>query len=65
MIRHISGLVGLLSSGTFLSASWWASLPGFGKFGSLLVFDLGVFLVVFGATSQVLFSLLEDGMERP
>ena len=53
-----SGLFGLAKGQAFLTGQWWFALPGIGKIGSVLVFDLGVYLVIFGATLQILLGLL-------
>lgn len=54
----LGGIVGWLMEGTFLAAAFrTVSLPGFGevKLSSLLIFELGVFLLVVGliATATV------------
>ena len=59
VLATASGLFGMLKGQAFLTGQWWFALPGIGKIGSVLVFDLGVYLVVFGATLQVLLGLLD------
>ena len=59
-----SGLIGMVQHGQpFLTAQWYEfSLPLLGqlKVGTALIFDIGVFAVVIGVTTGVVFSLLED-----
>ena len=40
-------------------AQWWGQLLSLGKFGTVLLFDTGVYLVVFGAATAVLLGMLE------
>jgi multisubunit Na+/H+ antiporter MnhB subunit len=54
-----SGLFGLLAGHPFLTGQWWGAVPGLGKIGTVLIFDIGVYLVVFGAVAEVMFRLLE------
>lgn len=53
-----SGLIGLLQGQAFLTGQWWFRIPGVGKVGSVLVFDLGVYLVVCAGAVQLLLWLL-------
>ncbi|MEM8884278.1 MAG: hydrogen gas-evolving membrane-bound hydrogenase subunit E [Planctomycetota bacterium] len=54
-----AGAIGLLFGGTFLTGVWIdAKIPAVGKLGTPLLFDTGVFLVVFGVTTGVLLELL-------
>lgn len=56
-----SGLVGLATGGGFLEGFWTGiPLPLAGKISTILVFDLGVFLVVVGAAVAILFEVQED-----
>ncbi len=57
-----TGLLGLLSSGSFLAAVWAKPVvPGLGvvDLGSPVLFDLGVLLVVLGVTLTIILSLAE------
>ncbi|WP_185805095.1 MnhB domain-containing protein [Pontivivens nitratireducens] len=63
----LSGLWGALANGWFLSSVWplyanvdgkWEGLAA----GSILLFDSGVFLVVVGVVSAILFALEEAGV---
>ncbi len=55
----LSGLSGLLFGETFLHHLW------FGGLSSTLLFDLGVFLVVWGALSGYIYALLNTALEIP
>ena len=58
------GLISIVAGGDMVLSSdgggvWIdAKIPAVGKLGTPLLFDAGVFLVVFGVTSGVLFELL-------
>ena len=55
-----SGILGMLSGGAFLEGLWLpGGFPAVGKLGTPLLFDAGVFLVVLGVSTLVLFELLE------
>lgn len=57
-----SGLIGLLSGQAFLTGQWgYLDLPGLSKLdlGTPLLFDLGVYLAVFGVTLTIIFALEE------
>lgn len=54
----LSGLPGLGIDGSFL-AHQWAELPGGLKLGTTMVFDLGVYLVVFGGVVALVLRLYE------
>ena len=55
----ISGLFGMMQGQAFLTGQWWFAVPGVGKIGSVLLFDLGVYLVVCAAAVQLLLWLLD------
>jgi multisubunit Na+/H+ antiporter MnhB subunit len=58
-----SGLVGLLAGDPFLTAKWAAvDLPGFGhiELSTVLLFDVGIYLVVLGVTLVIILSLAEE-----
>jgi multicomponent Na+:H+ antiporter subunit B len=62
LIAVASGLIGLLAGQPFLTGLWtYVSLPGIGKFevGTPVLFDIGVYLLVFGITLTMVFSLEE------
>ncbi|MFW7377283.1 MAG: Na+/H+ antiporter subunit B [Oligoflexus sp.] len=61
-ISIVSGLIGLFFGEGFLAAMWLpAPLPGIGKAGTVLMFDIGVYLTVFATTLLIILSLAEDG----
>lgn len=56
-----SGLLSLVYAESFMTGLWYHHhVPVLGKLGTPVVFDMGVYLVVLGATLTVLFTLLED-----
>lgn len=56
-----SGTVSMISGHPFLTGIWSAQeLPVIGKIGTPLLFDVGVYLVVSGATLTIIFSLMEE-----
>jgi multicomponent Na+:H+ antiporter subunit B len=59
-----SGLVALANGGTFLEGRWLATpIPGIGKLGTVILFDVGVFLVVLGTTLTLMLALWDDDGE--
>jgi multicomponent Na+:H+ antiporter subunit B len=61
VVALVAGLAGLAARGTLLAGVWSdRSVPGVGKLGTPLLFDLGVFLVVVGAVLTILFTLDEE-----
>lgn len=56
-----SGALGILEDGVFMKPMWTdAKLPIIGHFGTPLMFDVGVFLIVFGMFLQVAFLFIES-----
>ena len=56
-----SGIVSLVYGDSFMTGLWFHHpVPVLGKLGTPVVFDMGVYLVVLGATLTVLFNLLEE-----
>lgn len=59
-----SGLPGMLAGEPFLTGLWGGSLPTFVagdlKFGTPLLFDVGVYLVVAGVATLMIFSVAEE-----
>lgn len=63
VIALASGLVSLVQLGPFLTGLWAElKFPGFPELflGTPLLFDLGVFVTVFGAVLTVVFALMEE-----
>jgi multicomponent Na+:H+ antiporter subunit B len=55
LVAVVSGLIGVLLGGPFLTGFWLNA-----KLGTPLLFDVGVYLVVIGAAAMILFELGED-----
>lgn len=62
-VALVSGLPALFSNNTFLTGTWWkiALQPDVViEIGSPLIFDIGVYLVVFGVLLTLVYSLGEE-----
>jgi multicomponent Na+:H+ antiporter subunit B len=60
-VALVSGCLGLLAGRPLLTALWLGQpVPGLGKIGTVLMFDVGVFLVVLGAVLTILLGLAEE-----
>ena len=60
-IALFSGIVPLLYGQSFMTGSWLKDpLPVLGKFGTPFLFDIGVYIVVFGVITKILLSLTEE-----
>ena len=62
LIAVSSGLIGLLTGRPFLTGLWtYITIPGMGRMevGTPVLFDIGVYLLVFGITLTMVFSLEE------
>lgn len=56
-----SGCAGLLAGRPFMTGLWLdVKLPVFGKVGTPVLFDAGVYLVVVGVMTLIIFSLMEE-----
>jgi multicomponent Na+:H+ antiporter subunit B len=58
----LSGVPGVFRGQPFFTAQWWeVTLPGLGmvKLSSVLLFDIGVYLVVIGAVLTIMLTLAE------
>lgn len=58
-----SGIIALVTGGQFLTGLWWEpTLPGYGTLhlSTVLLFDVGVFLVVVGITMLIVLTLMEE-----
>lgn len=61
LVALAAGVAGWLDGRAFLTGLWMAGeVPGVGKLGTPLLFDLGVFLLVIGAALTILFTLDEE-----
>ena len=61
VVAVASASAGLLRDRPFLTGLWLSHpLPAIGKVGTVLLFDVGVFLVVFGTTLVILLTLAEE-----
>lgn len=61
LIAALSGCLSLLSHKPFLTGLWTTLDPALEwKIGTPLLFDLGVYFAVIGATLTIIFSLAED-----
>jgi multicomponent Na+:H+ antiporter subunit B len=63
LMAGASGIVGMITGQPYLTGVWFTLLvPGLGELhlGTPLLFDLGVYLVVVGATLTIILSLAED-----
>lgn len=62
LVAVISGVIGLLAGQPFLTGLWtYINIPGFGalEVGTPVLFDIGVYLLVFGITITLVFALEE------
>lgn|SRR5690554_1743743 len=60
MIAVLSALAPLIFTGDPIMTGLWFDLPLFGKVGSSLFFDLGVYLVVIGISLTIIFTISES-----
>ncbi|MBN2433486.1 MAG: Na(+)/H(+) antiporter subunit B [Acidobacteria bacterium] len=64
LVALSSGLWGTLTGAAFMTGHWWPdfTLPVMGglKLGTPLLFDCGVFLVVWGITTEIAFHVMEE-----
>ena len=61
LIALVSGLLPLLFGKSFMTGLWLSSeIPVVGKIGTPLVFDVGVYILVLGIASKIIFSLAEE-----
>jgi multicomponent Na+:H+ antiporter subunit B len=65
-VGAVAGLPAMLLGEPFLSALWVPEpIPGIGKVGTVLMFDIGVFLTVIGVTTQIALLLAEEPLLFP
>ena len=61
MTSLLSGFLPMLAGDPFLTVLWFEQpIPVIGMIGTALLFDIGVFLVVFGITLTILFTIAES-----
>lgn len=64
MLALLSGLPAMVLGRAFLEGLWdMTPIPLIGKFGTPLIFDIGVYLVVAGITLNIIFTLDEADKE--
>jgi multisubunit Na+/H+ antiporter MnhB subunit len=64
LLAALAGAAGLLMGGAFLTALWWKPfIQGLGKLelGTPLLFDIGVYLAVFGVTCSIVLNMADEG----
>jgi multicomponent Na+:H+ antiporter subunit B len=59
-----SGLLGLALGHSYLAGIWLGKVAGVGKLGTVLLFDVGVYMVVVGTVLAVLEALSETSAEE-
>lgn len=62
LLAVLSGVPGVFRGQPFFTAQWWeVTVPGLGmvKLSSVLLFDIGVYLVVVGAVLTIMLTLAE------
>ncbi len=62
LLAVLSGVPGIFRGQPFFTAQWWEiTVPGLGmvKLSSVLLFDIGVYLVVIGAVLTIMLTLAE------
>lgn len=60
------GLLALVQGEPFMAAHWLATpIPGIGKLGTPVMFDVGVYLTVIGVTTQLALVLAEEPVLYP
>ncbi len=61
LIALVSALLPLLFGQSFMTGVWLSNeIPVVGKLGTPLVFDVGVYILVLGIASKIIFSLAEE-----
>lgn len=60
------GLIGLVTGQAYMLAFWLKEpIPGIGKLGTPVLFDIGVYLTVIGVTTQLALVLAEEPILYP
>ncbi|MEO1237684.1 MAG: Na+/H+ antiporter subunit B [Planctomycetota bacterium] len=60
LLALLSGAVALFRGQGFMTGQWWVEVPGVGKAGTVLLFDVGVYLVVLGGAMMILVGLMGE-----
>lgn len=61
MVSVLSGVLPMFSGDSFLTGMWLDQpIPVIGTIGTALFFDIGVYLVVYGITLTILFTISES-----
>ncbi len=61
LIAATSGIIGFLLQEPYMSSSWAAfSVPFIGNFGTPVLFDIGVYLLVLGVVLKITFVMSEE-----
>ncbi|HMQ35280.1 MAG TPA: MnhB domain-containing protein [Chloroflexaceae bacterium] len=61
IVAAIPGIAGMAAGQSYMLPYWLAQpIPGIGKLGTPLVFDVGVYLTVIGVTAQLALVLAEE-----
>jgi len=61
MTAGLSGMIAIFSGKPFMTGLWFAiEIPVLQKIGTPVIFDIGVYLVVLGMTTKIIFSLMEE-----
>jgi multicomponent Na+:H+ antiporter subunit B len=60
LVATAAGCISLAFGAPLLSPLWLGALPGVGHLGTVVLFDLGVYLVVAGTALTILLTLAED-----
>jgi hypothetical protein len=63
----VAGLLGLFLGVAFQDAFWWKPyIQGIGRLelGTPLVFDTGVYVIVFSVTSSIVMNMAEEGERK-
>jgi multicomponent Na+:H+ antiporter subunit B len=61
LLAILSALISVITGQDFMTATWAKNeFPVIGKVGTPLLFDLGVYFVVLGIVTKIIFSLAEE-----
>jgi multicomponent Na+:H+ antiporter subunit B len=59
-LASLSACLGLVAGRSLLAPLWGPELPSLGRIGTVLAFDLGVYLIVAGTALTIIFALVEE-----